>query len=92
MLEQLEKAEKGAREKDNLTRVAREEARAITSDISFKEQQMRRAAEAAEQKDRQLQAVTQRCVREAAAAAAVVVVAAAVVSSVAAVAVHPQVA
>ena len=87
MLEQLEKAEKGAREKDNLTRVAREEARAITSDISFKEQQMRRAAEAAEQKDRQLQAVTQRCVRVAAAA----VVAAAVVSSVAAVAVHLQV-
>ncbi len=91
MLEQLEKAEKGAREKDNLTRVAREEARAITSDISFKEQQMRRAAEAAEQKDRQLQAVTQRCV-PVAAAAVVVVVAAAVVSSVAAVAVHPQVA
>ncbi len=60
MLDQLERAEKSVREKENLCRVAREEARALTSEATFKEQEIKRLKEALEAKEKQMQTVTAR--------------------------------
>ena len=60
MLERFEKVEKSLHEKENLTRLAKEESRAITSEIACKEQDLRKCQEALEAKDKMMQAVTQR--------------------------------
>ncbi len=60
MLEQYDKAERGIREKDELTRQAREENRVLTSDLAFKEQELKRIQEELEAKDKQMLTVTAR--------------------------------
>ncbi len=59
-LDQVEKAEKLILEKDNLTRVAKEEARNLTSEIAFKEQELRRCKEALDATQQTMTSVTSR--------------------------------
>ena len=60
MLDQLEKAEKGIREKENLTRQAKEDSRVLGTDIEVRETELKRVKEALDSNELMMTAVTTR--------------------------------
>ena len=63
MLDQLDKAERGIREKETLTRQAKEDARVLGTDIEVRETELKRVKEALDSNELMMTAVTQRLVK-----------------------------